>query len=153
MTTSTSALCYDLHSHSTASDGELSPTALVHRAIERGVHVLALTDHDTVHGLTEAHRANQAHVTPLHLINGVEISTHWHGYDIHIVGLDIDRHHEALLHHSKTARKAWGTRDTYRGKARKSRGLKAHIKVHRPLQRMLKSQGAIMRDGLLARLC
>ncbi|EJS90826.1 hypothetical protein AAUPMC_06687, partial [Pasteurella multocida subsp. multocida str. Anand1_cattle] len=42
---------YDLHCHSTASDGVLSPTEVVARAVEKGVNVLALTDHDTTAGL------------------------------------------------------------------------------------------------------
>ena len=44
----------DLHCHSTASDGALSPATVVARAHERGVRVLALTDHDTIEGLPEA---------------------------------------------------------------------------------------------------
>jgi hypothetical protein len=46
--------CYDLHCHSTASDGVLTPTALVQRAADCGVTALALTDHDTIAGLLEA---------------------------------------------------------------------------------------------------
>ena len=45
---------YDLHCHSTASDGVLTPTELVQRAHEQGVNVLALCDHDTVMGIDEA---------------------------------------------------------------------------------------------------
>tara|TARA_B100001094_G_scaffold332850_2_gene406858 strand:- start:9 stop:902 length:894 start_codon:yes stop_codon:yes gene_type:complete len=88
---------YDLHSHSTASDGQLSPTALIQRALDKNIHTLALTDHDTVAGLEEAHKANEAQEQPLNLINGVEISTGWHGYDIHIVGLHFDPTHTGLL--------------------------------------------------------
>ncbi|WP_446893500.1 PHP domain-containing protein, partial [Acinetobacter sp. NS4_7] len=44
----------DLHSHTTASDGRLSPRDLVQRAVERRVGVLAITDHDTTAGLVEA---------------------------------------------------------------------------------------------------
>ncbi|QSX32297.1 PHP domain-containing protein [Shewanella avicenniae] len=87
----------DLHCHSTASDGQLTPSQLVARAIDMGVNLLAITDHDTVAGLAEAHAFNAAHATPLTLIDGVEISTRWHAYDIHIVGLGVDRHQPALL--------------------------------------------------------
>lgn len=45
---------YDLHSHTTASDGELSPEELVDRAIERQINVLAITDHDTTAAITPA---------------------------------------------------------------------------------------------------
>lgn len=83
-------VCYDLHSHTTASDGLLSPTELVLRAVNNGVNVLAITDHDTTDALAEAHQTIQEQSLPLQLINGVEISTVWKGLDIHIVGLNID---------------------------------------------------------------
>lgn len=79
---------YDLHCHSTASDGALSPTALVLRAAERGVTALALTDHDTVAGLTEAQAA--AVTAGMKLIPGIELSTSWQNKCFHIVGLGID---------------------------------------------------------------
>ncbi|MGI2175377.1 RNase RNM [Shewanella ulleungensis] len=93
----TDTLLADLHSHTTASDGQLTPTQLISRAIEKGVEMFAITDHDTVGGLAEAHIANQAHATPLKLINGCEISTRWSSFDIHIVGLNIDVSHAGLL--------------------------------------------------------
>jgi len=79
---------YDLHCHSTASDGTLSPTALVQRAHEHGVTSLALTDHDTVAGLNEAQMAATA--AGIHLIPGIELSTSWQNKCLHIVGLGID---------------------------------------------------------------
>ena len=84
----------DLHSHSSASDGVLTPTELVLRAKEQQLDVLALTDHDTVDGLYEARQAAQQH--QLILISGVEISTLWQGKTIHIVGLDFDENHTAM---------------------------------------------------------
>lgn len=78
---------YDLHSHSTASDGTLSPTELVYRAGRQGVDVLALTDHDTLAGLKEAREA--ANTIGLTLINGVEISVTWAGGTVHLVGLQV----------------------------------------------------------------
>lgn len=85
---------YDLHSHSTASDGALSPTALVERAIEQGVDVLALTDHDGTEGIQEAQRAaNSANIT---LIEGVEISVTWGGTTVHILGLNLDSSNDTL---------------------------------------------------------
>ncbi|ABV36298.1 PHP C-terminal domain protein [Shewanella sediminis HAW-EB3] len=80
----------DLHSHTTASDGQLTPSELIERAIGNGVEMFAITDHDTTAGLAEAHTYNQRHETPLKLINGVEISTRWHNHDIHVVGLNVD---------------------------------------------------------------
>lgn len=93
----TDTLLADLHSHTTASDGVLTPSELVERAIEKGVQMLAITDHDTVAGLAEAHQFNQQHETPLQLIDGVEISTRWNNFDIHIVGLNMDKENSILL--------------------------------------------------------
>jgi len=87
--------CYDLHSHSTASDGTLTPEELVMRAAEKGVEVLALTDHDTLAGLAEAQAAARA--ADLILLPGVEVSVSWGGRTIHIVGLGIDRWYEPLV--------------------------------------------------------
>ncbi|QQG26688.1 PHP domain-containing protein [Pectobacterium carotovorum] len=87
---------YDLHSHTTASDGLLTPTALVSRAVDMRVSVLAITDHDTTAGLDEAQQAIAQQGLPLRLIPGVEISTLWENHEIHIVGLGMDIAHPAL---------------------------------------------------------
>ncbi|SHK41124.1 hypothetical protein SAMN05216369_1911 [Marinobacter antarcticus] len=81
-------LCIDLHCHSTASDGALTPTELVTRAAEQKVTHLALTDHDTVKGLAEAQAA--AKTNDVVLISGIELSCLWRSHTIHIVGLDFD---------------------------------------------------------------
>jgi predicted metal-dependent phosphoesterase TrpH len=78
----------DLHTHSTFSDGSLSPAALVERAASAGVEVLALTDHDTIAGLDEAQRCAVQH--GLRLVPGVEISASWRAQAIHVLGLWID---------------------------------------------------------------
>jgi hypothetical protein len=91
-------MIFDLHSHTTASDGRLSPTDLVLRAVEKRVSVLAITDHDTTQGLVEAHQAIKTHNLPLILIDGIEISTLWRNFDIHIVGLNVDVNHPSLVH-------------------------------------------------------
>lgn len=85
---------YDLHSHSTASDGTLSPAALVRLAAEAGVRVLALTDHDTTAGIAEARQA--AEVCGLELVPGVEVSVSWGKQTVHIVGLKVDPENESL---------------------------------------------------------
>ncbi|QHM71152.1 RNase RNM [Mixta intestinalis] len=87
---------YDLHSHTRASDGLLTPEALVQRAVEMRVGVLAITDHDSVAGLAAAREAIAAQQLPLHLIDGVEASTLWENHEIHIVGLGIDPVHPAM---------------------------------------------------------
>jgi len=85
---------YDLHTHSTASDGTLTPPELIARAAVKGVDVLALTDHDTLEGLTLAQTAADA--AGLILSPGVEISVTWGGRTIHIIGLGIDCRNQAL---------------------------------------------------------
>ena len=87
-------LSIDLHSHSIASDGSLSPTELVRRAHAQGVDVLALTDHDGTGGLGEAGQV--AKEIGLKLVPGVEISVSWNGVTFHIVGLNIDPAHAGL---------------------------------------------------------
>lgn len=84
----------DLHSHSTCSDGLLAPEVLVERAVQRGVDMLALTDHDDVGGLAAARRA--ADEWGLRLIDGVEISVEWESVTLHVVGLRIDPAHAPL---------------------------------------------------------
>ncbi|WED20698.1 PHP domain-containing protein [Vibrio sp. JC009] len=86
----------DLHSHTTASDGRYSPQALIDRACEFNIRVLAITDHDTIDGLEEAHQHIAENQLDIKLINGIEISTVWQNKDIHIVGLRIDPESEAL---------------------------------------------------------
>jgi predicted metal-dependent phosphoesterase TrpH len=88
------SLTFDLHSHSTISDGVLSPAALVEHAALHGVEVLALTDHDDTSGLEMA--ATEAKRLGLHFINGVEISVTWKKRTIHIVGLKIDPEYPSL---------------------------------------------------------
>ncbi|QAV24530.1 RNase RNM [Proteus hauseri] len=87
---------YDLHSHTTASDGELSPEELVERAVERQINVLAITDHDTTAAIEPATRYITEKNLPLTLISGVEISTLWENIEIHIVGLNIDIGHDVI---------------------------------------------------------
>jgi len=84
----------DLHSHSTVSDGLLSPRELVERAAGRGVQLFALTDHDEVSGLAEA--AATARECALPFVHGVEISVTWASTTIHVLGLGINPDHRPL---------------------------------------------------------
>ncbi|XKM14452.1 PHP domain-containing protein [Orbaceae bacterium ac157xtp] len=88
---------FDLHSHTTASDGVLTPAQLVDRAVANKVNVLAITDHDTLKGLPEAHNHINSNKLPITLINGVEISTLWRNIEIHIVGLNVKLDSDSLL--------------------------------------------------------
>lgn len=78
----------DLHLHSTASDGTLTPADLVACAQRHGVSLMALTDHDTTAGIGEASRA--AAQRGITFVPGIEISTTWEGVNVHVVGLAID---------------------------------------------------------------
>jgi len=102
---------YDLHTHSTASDGSLSPADLVLRARDNGVTHLALTDHDGTEGMQEAIQA--AHDNQITLIPGVEISVSWQSGTVHIVGLQLDVTNEQLQQGLS------GLRDYRRQRARK----------------------------------
>ena len=85
---------FDFHSHSTASDGSLSPEDLVKRAARNGARYIALTDHDQVAGLAQARQT--ATDLGIDFVDGVEISVSWRGMSVHIVGLNFDRDNEAL---------------------------------------------------------
>jgi len=84
----------DLHSHSTASDGKLTPAEVVVLAASRGIRLLALTDHDTTHGYNEA-RA-QAYDSNIRVIAGVEINTDSALGEVHLLGYFPDPEKPAL---------------------------------------------------------
>lgn len=75
----------DLHTHTTASDGALSPRELVRAAVRQGVTVLAITDHDSTEGLGEA-MAEAAQHPPLTIVPGLEINCDVEGAEIHVLG-------------------------------------------------------------------
>ena len=97
MTDNVRAIIYDLHTHTQASDGVLSARDLVLRAVERGVKVLAITDHDTTAAIDDALTAIREENLDLTLLTGVEVSTLWENHEIHIVGLGFDHHHPAMV--------------------------------------------------------
>ena len=79
----------DFHTHSTASDGRLSPTEIVDLAAQQGVQYHALTDHDSTEGIAEARAASAKH--PGHtLIPGVEMGSDIDGHEVHMLGLYLD---------------------------------------------------------------
>jgi predicted metal-dependent phosphoesterase TrpH len=79
----------DLHIHSTASDGKLTPAEIIKEAAGRGLTYIALTDHDTVDGVAPAQAAAQA-FPQLKVIPGVEISTDIPQGEVHVLGYFID---------------------------------------------------------------
>ncbi|MFZ4878243.1 3',5'-nucleoside bisphosphate phosphatase [Janthinobacterium sp. Mn2066] len=99
----------DLHCHSNISDGVLAPAAVAAHAHQAGVQVWALTDHDEVSGTAAARAA--ALDLGMRFVAGVEISITWAGQTVHIVGLQIDENHPALvqgLHQTRSGRDARG---------------------------------------------
>jgi predicted metal-dependent phosphoesterase TrpH len=85
----------DLHSHSTVSDGTLTPEAVAALAAEHGVELWALTDHDEVAGQAPARAA--AHAAGIAHLTGCEISVSFAGETVHIVGLGFDETDAALV--------------------------------------------------------
>jgi 3',5'-nucleoside bisphosphate phosphatase len=85
----------DLHAHTTASDGSLTPAELVTLARETGLSALGVTDHDTVAGLPEATSA--ARVADLELVPGVELSVDYPHGQFHLLGYFVDFTRPALL--------------------------------------------------------
>ncbi|MCM1537936.1 MAG: PHP domain-containing protein [bacterium] len=86
----------DLHVHSNKSDGSVSPSGLVELAVQKELRAFALTDHDTIDGLDEAIFAAVSY-PDLEVIPGIELSSEYHGKDIHVVGLYLDYHNEDFL--------------------------------------------------------
>lgn len=78
----------DLHVHSNASDGTFTPSEVVALAVEKGLAAIALTDHDTIDGLSEAQAA--ASGLPIEIIPGIELSCVYQGEEIHILGIYVD---------------------------------------------------------------
>jgi predicted metal-dependent phosphoesterase TrpH len=83
----------DLHLHTTASDGRLSPTELIQLVASQGLQVVSVTDHDTTEGLAEAYRAAREFPN-LRIIPGIEFSTDIPGDEIHMLGYFIQYEEE-----------------------------------------------------------
>jgi len=84
----------DLHVHTTASDGALTPTQVVQRAARLGLEIVAITDHDTVAGIPEALAAGLLH--GVEVIPGVEINTDVPGAEVHVLGYFVDHLNQEL---------------------------------------------------------
>jgi predicted metal-dependent phosphoesterase TrpH len=78
----------DLHTHTSASDGDHAPADLVRRAARAGIQTLAVTDHDTTEGIPEALKTAEA--VGIRLVPGIEISAHAGGKELHLLGLFVD---------------------------------------------------------------
>lgn len=85
----------DLHTHSTESDGTLTPQELMQLASDSGLSAIALTDHDTVGGLSKAKPV--AEKLGIELVPGIELSTDYNGTEVHMLGFYIDDTNPAFL--------------------------------------------------------
>ena len=106
----------DLQSHSTHSDGLLTPAVLAARAQANGVKTYALTDHDELSGLADARTAAEA--LGMRFITGVEISVSWADETLHIVGLNFDAQHAAIVE---------GLREVRKGRQRRAERIAADL--------------------------
>lgn len=111
----------DLHVHSTESDGTLTPEDLMAEAKKAGLAAFALTDHDTCQGVCKA--MPLAASAGIELIPGIELSTDYHGKEVHIVGLYIDIENEQLLKKTAEYRKCRSERNALMVEALQKEGL------------------------------
>ena len=84
----------DLHAHTTASDGSYTPTQLIDHACEKQLTAIAVTDHDTIDGLTEA--AEAARRREIEFVPGIELSISYHTGRFHMLGYFVDRDNPTL---------------------------------------------------------
>ena len=83
----------DLHLHTLASDGRLTPTELVQMVAKNGLKTISITDHDSTEGLAEAHEAVKE-FPDLRIIPGIEMSADIPGDEVHVLGYFLDYHNE-----------------------------------------------------------
>jgi len=99
----------DLHSHSTASDGMLTPTELVQYAKEKDLDAIALTDHDTSEGVEEATKAGKE--CDIEVVPGIEISAEYPEHTMHILGYYIDFKDQTFIDNISVLKKARAERN------------------------------------------
>jgi 3',5'-nucleoside bisphosphate phosphatase len=94
----------DLHCHTTASDGLLSPTELVQLAAQLGLKGIGITDHDTIQGWQEAEKAGADY--HIRILKGIELNTNWYGKEVHILGYALDSSSNYLTNKLRDLRNA-----------------------------------------------
>ncbi|SNR88593.1 hypothetical protein SAMN05446037_1001229 [Anaerovirgula multivorans] len=86
----------DMHVHTTASDGILTPRQLIDYGLQKGLSGMAITDHDTVNGIHEAVNYSKRYCE-FSIIAGIELSTELLNEEVHILGYDINYNENELL--------------------------------------------------------
>lgn len=140
---------FDLHSHSSVSDGTFTPTEVVEAAAKEGVRLLALTDHDNIGGVAEAVEAGTRIGLPV--LPAVEMDNEWH-HELHIIGLDIDPLHPTLLKCLEIARERRERRNLIIYDKLKQAGYEVESAIDRPATRTTKLHiaQALIRIGAAA---
>ncbi len=129
----------DLHTHTTASDGSLTPAQLVHRAARLALQVIAITDHDTTAGVAEGIAAGRT--LGVEVIPGVEINTDVPRAEVHVLGYFVDPNHAEL--HTQLARIREGRVGRARKMAAVLTGMGAPVRFERILE--IAGEGAVGR--------
>lgn len=138
----------DLHVHTTASDGSLTPSEVVDAAVEAGIACVAITDHDTVDGVQEAIEAGNAR--GIEVVPGVEISTTYGALsEVHVLGYFLDHHAAPLLGTLYTLKNA----RFERGRKMVERLIESGIQVSFERVAQLAQGGAIGRPHVARALC
>ena len=99
----------DLHLHTTASDGVLSPSEIVRYAKAKGLQAIAITDHDTIDGCEEG--LSEGERIGFEVIPGIEISAEYSPGSMHILGFFLDIHHPLLKERLEYLQKARAERN------------------------------------------
>lgn len=99
-------MIYDLHVHTSASDGALSPPAVINLAMASGIQGIAITDHDTVDGLEPAILYKNEQTLNIDVWPGIEMNTEAGEHEVHILGYFIDYHNSRLISRLKEIKKA-----------------------------------------------
>lgn len=116
----------DLHVHSNASDGTLTPSEVVCLAKKNNLSAIALTDHDTVDGVSEA--IEQGKKSGVEIIPGIELSSAYAAREIHIVGLFVDYRNEEFLDELKKLNEVRNRRNEQMAEKFCSMGINISIK-------------------------
>lgn len=94
----------DLHCHTTASDGLLTPAELIKLAWQRDLKAVGITDHDTIQGWAEAESAGREF--GIEVLRGIELNTDWDGIEVHILGYEFYEDSSPLVHRLSDLRQA-----------------------------------------------